>query len=352
MPKILAIDDKSDNLVTIRALLKHLKPELEVLTAQSGKEGIEIARMTHPDTIILDIIMPGMDGYETCNILKSDPRTRDIPVLMLTAIKTDTASRIKGLQHGADAFFTKPIDPYELSAQVEVLLRIKESEDRLRKDRENLMQSVDHQTRELLKNEIKLNQIFNGFSIPALVLDQNHKITHWNSALEKLSSLRARDMIGTSNQWQMVSNEPMPILADIILDGSDQESLDQVLPEGWINSTVMPNAIEAEKIIFNKDNNQICVYITGGLIKDEFGQVLGALETIQDITRIKKNEIELNKHRKHLEELVNQRTQQLEDKNQELERMNKLFSGREFRIKELRDKVKELEQQLSEIKNR
>jgi len=67
MPKILAIDDKKDNLVSISALLKYLIPGCNVITAKSGPEGIEKAKIESPDTILLDIKMPGMDGYEVCN---------------------------------------------------------------------------------------------------------------------------------------------------------------------------------------------------------------------------------------------------------------------------------------------
>ncbi|MBW2011048.1 MAG: response regulator [Deltaproteobacteria bacterium] len=123
--KILAIDDKPDNLVVISALLKNLIPGCIVITAQSGIEGIEKAKAESPDTILLDIKMPGMDGFEVCKRLKSDNQTKDIPVIILTAVKTDSETRIKGLQIGADVFIAKPIDEAELAAQVNVTLRIK-----------------------------------------------------------------------------------------------------------------------------------------------------------------------------------------------------------------------------------
>jgi CheY-like chemotaxis protein len=72
-----------------------------VITAQSGPEGIERALVEQPDTVLLDIYMPGMDGFETCRRLKTDERTRPIPVVMITAVWTDGPSRIKGLEIGA-----------------------------------------------------------------------------------------------------------------------------------------------------------------------------------------------------------------------------------------------------------
>ncbi len=138
MSKILIIDDIKDNLISIKALLLNLRPETEVLTAQSGTAGIEIAKKESPDTILLDIIMPKMDGYEVCKLLKEDEVTANIPVIMLTAVNTDIQSKIKGLEVGADAFFSKPMDPEELSAQISVMLRIKKAEDKLRHDKKEL----------------------------------------------------------------------------------------------------------------------------------------------------------------------------------------------------------------------
>ncbi|NOY97530.1 MAG: response regulator, partial [Chlorobi bacterium] len=153
MKKILAIDDQKDNLVVIKAVIKNHIPGCEVLTALSGREGIKIARKEQPDTILLDIIMPGMDGYETCKRLKADELTKHIPILMLTAVKTDIKSKIKGLDTGADAFFTKPIDAVELTAQLNVMLRIKEAEDKLQAEKELLDEKVIKKTKELKESE-------------------------------------------------------------------------------------------------------------------------------------------------------------------------------------------------------
>jgi len=160
MKKILAIDDQKDNLTTIKAILRNNITDCKVLTAISGKEGIEIARKEQPDTILLDIIMPEMDGYEVCNKLKEDVLTTHIPVVMLTAIKTDTKSRVKGLEAGADAFISKPYEPAELVAQIKVMLRIKQAEDDLRAEKEFLDKKVNERTKELIESDRLLKSIF------------------------------------------------------------------------------------------------------------------------------------------------------------------------------------------------
>ncbi|MBF0450191.1 MAG: response regulator [Candidatus Magnetomorum sp.] len=158
MSKILIIDDTQDNLISISALLKNLMPGSELFTAQSGEEGIVKANKECPDTILLDIIMPGMDGYQVCQQLKASDQTRHIPIILVTALTTGAASRIKGLDLGADAFLSKPIDPAELTAQVNVMLRIKSTEDQLRQEKKALEQRVKERTMELIQKNQQLKK--------------------------------------------------------------------------------------------------------------------------------------------------------------------------------------------------
>ena len=151
MKKILVIDDQKDNLTTIKAVIKNNIPDCEILTALSGEEGLEIAQKEQPDTILLDIIMPEIDGFEVCRKLKKDETTKHIPVVMITAIKTDAKSRVKGLNIGADAFLSKPVEDSELCAQVRVMLRIKEAEDKLQADKKNLESIILERTKELIE---------------------------------------------------------------------------------------------------------------------------------------------------------------------------------------------------------
>ena len=161
MKKILVIDDKKDNLTTISAVVAGNISDCKILTALSGEEGIKLAREEQPDTILLDIIMPKMDGYEVCKKLKAHNKTKHIPIIMITAIDTDKESRIKGLDIGADAFLSKPIDPSELIAQLNVMLRIKGAEDKIRLEKENLEGVVKDRTSDLLKKNIDLQSEIN-----------------------------------------------------------------------------------------------------------------------------------------------------------------------------------------------
>ncbi len=146
---ILAIDDKRDNLIALEAIMGMAFPETRVYLASSGLEGISIAATKDPDLILLDILMPGMDGYEVCRRLKSDPLTDTIPVVFLTAQRAERRIRLEALDAGAEAFLTKPIDEIELTAVVRAMTSIKIAANRKRAEKESLTEMVAERTREL-----------------------------------------------------------------------------------------------------------------------------------------------------------------------------------------------------------
>ena len=193
MATILAIDDNGDNLMTVSALLCNLISDCTVITAQSGREGIEKAHAEQPDTILLDILMPEMDGYEVCTRLKSEPSTRHIPVIMLTAVATDPACRIKGLKTGADAFLAKPIDETELVAQVQVALRIKTAEDQLRREKDLLEDLVKERTREVLESEESFRKLIEN-SLFGISIMQNGRIVYQNPEHRRLAGTLLRPL--------------------------------------------------------------------------------------------------------------------------------------------------------------
>ncbi len=190
MSKILAIDDILDNLISIKALLRNMIPECEVITAQTGKEGIERAIKELPDTILLDINMPVMDGYEVCNKLKTNFATKHIPVIMITAVRTDSKSRVKGLEIGADVFISKPIDADELTSQVKVMLRIKKVEDKLRSEKDILEEMVQKRT-----EKIKRVQENMMLTIARIIGTKDPYIAGHHERVSQLAVAIAREML-------------------------------------------------------------------------------------------------------------------------------------------------------------
>ena len=130
MVKILAIDDKQDNLISLSAILKSLIPECVIITAQSGPEGIEKALIESPDTILLDIKMPGMDGYEVCRRLKREQQAMGIPVLFISSLD-EALDKVRAFNAGGVDYITKPFHSDEVLARVRTHIDLTESKARL-----------------------------------------------------------------------------------------------------------------------------------------------------------------------------------------------------------------------------
>jgi two-component system alkaline phosphatase synthesis response regulator PhoP len=125
--KILIVEDEKD---IVKMLEYNLKKEgLRTLSAYDGEYGLDLAMREHPDLIILDLMLSGMDGLEVCKALKKESKTSSIPVIMLTA-KTQESDKIVGLELGADDYVTKPFSPRELIARIKAVLRRGKSTDK------------------------------------------------------------------------------------------------------------------------------------------------------------------------------------------------------------------------------
>src|SRR5580658_5917315 len=124
--RVLVVDDIEVNVRLLEAKL--LSEYYQVLTASSGPAALEIAKSEKPDIVLLDVMMPGMDGLEVCRLLKAAPETRYIPVVMVTAL-SDVSDRLRGLEVGADDFLTKPVNDLALFARVRSLIRLKRTLD-------------------------------------------------------------------------------------------------------------------------------------------------------------------------------------------------------------------------------
>ncbi|MBI2883758.1 MAG: response regulator [Candidatus Methylomirabilis oxyfera] len=125
---ILVVDDQQVNCTLVETILA---PQgYEIISALDGERALELVAARPPDLILLDVIMPGMSGFEVCSRLKEDERTRLIPIVMVTSL-SDLQDRIRGIEVGADDFLSKPFHPAELSARARSLLKLKQFTDEL-----------------------------------------------------------------------------------------------------------------------------------------------------------------------------------------------------------------------------
>jgi len=228
--KILVVDDKADNLAVARAVAADAFPGCEVFTAQDGEAGLALARAHVPDVVLLDVRMPGLDGYETCRRLKAEPGLADIPVVFLTAIKINNEARVKASEAGAETFISKPFEEAEFTAQVRLMAKVKEGNLARRRERERLGALVEERTRELIdeadgrqrseealkETEGRYSALFErmteGFALHEIVCDkygkpEDYRFLEVNPAFEALTGLKRADLIGRTVLQVMPATE-------------------------------------------------------------------------------------------------------------------------------------------------
>lgn len=152
-PRILIVDDLSDNLESLSMLINSVFAGAKLFQAASGAEAIELAFTHLPDVILMDILMPEMDGYTACRTIKQNPMLQATPVVFLTALKSDRENRLMALEAGGEAFLSKPVDRIELKSLLTVLLRLKYHVDLKAAESFRLQDLVNQQT-ELLQKEL------------------------------------------------------------------------------------------------------------------------------------------------------------------------------------------------------
>jgi formate hydrogenlyase transcriptional activator len=155
MARILCVDDEPLNLSLLEAMLS--PRGYDVVSAHAGPEALEKIAAERIDICLLDVMMPGMDGFEVCRRIKSDDLHRNIPVVMITSY-ADMENRIRGIESGAEDFISKPFDSTEVLARIEMLLHVKSLNEELQEAHDNLEVTVDERTRELTRANLRLTQ--------------------------------------------------------------------------------------------------------------------------------------------------------------------------------------------------
>jgi len=316
--KILTIDDNQDNLVILKALIVEAFPDVAVLSALNGQKGLEIAAKEEPEIILLDIIMPGMDGYEVCRKLKADTKLFDIPVVFITAIESNKESRIRALECGAEGFLTKPIDESELAAQIRAMFKIQAASVYKKNENERLAVLVKERTQELekarneavnllealkkenearkdaqsalIKSEAKYRQIAENISDVVWTTDKNLNTTYISPSVEQMLGITPEVYMKRALD-EKFTPASLKIVRGILLEPFEKEK-DQKADK---NRT---KEIEAEH--YRADGSVIWISMHISFIRDKNGKVIGYQGVSRDITV-----------RKHMEEHLKQNVDDL-----------------------------------------
>ncbi len=172
---ILVVDDHPTNLGVAMNSLEN--QGFNVLIARDGESGIKRAKYAHPDLILLDILMPGIDGFETCRQLKIDPETKSIPIIFMTAL-SNTEDKVKGFEVGAVDYVTKPIQIEEVIARVNLHLNLHLLNQKLEQRVQERTAKLNHALQELQQSQLKLVQSEKMSALGQLMAGINHEINN------------------------------------------------------------------------------------------------------------------------------------------------------------------------------
>ncbi len=282
MIRILIIDDTQSNLTLISMMLKDLIEDSIIMTSQSPEEGIERAQRELPDTILLDIAMPEMDGYEVCKSLKANKQTHHIPIIMMTAVYLDSSSRIKGLEIGADAFLAQPIDEAELAAQIKAMLRIKKAEDLLRQEKDLLQDLVQEKVQELQQSEEKYRNVMEYASDGIFIFNTHGQHLDVNQ--------KGCDMTGYSRKAILKMS-----IEDIIHENSLAETSLQLDP------LIEGKHLIIERQLKHKEGKTVYTEISSKKLPD--GRILGIMRDITEKKRAEEERLQLERQLRQTQKL-------------------------------------------------
>ncbi|MBF0381188.1 MAG: response regulator [Magnetococcales bacterium] len=194
-PKILIVDDSPSQIIIIGEISD---VDYEVLVATNGKEALEMVYAESPELILLDILMPEMDGFEVCRQLKSDPETKDIPVIFIT-VAGDIENETTGFSLGAVDFITKPIHPIKLQNRIKTHLALAQQH-KLERDTHRrlttMVKIIQENSAELKQKENYLRSLFNNAIDAIITTDNNGMILEINNAAQQLFGYSAEQTIG------------------------------------------------------------------------------------------------------------------------------------------------------------
>jgi len=265
--RILIVDDNQNNLFTLRALIeKHMA--VEVLEADSGQAALDIA-LQDPriDLIVLDVQMPDMDGFQTASMLKVRQKTRDIPIIFLTAAyKTDEFQQ-KGYEVGAADYLLKPIDDNQLINKISTYLRLIEKERDMNRRLEAL---VEERTAELRMAKHYLENVINNMGEALLLLDQGGKINAANPAACHMLDYREEDLLGMA-------------IGDVF---EEEEAVQAKAFMGtWLEALIRTGTISSiEASFIAKDQRRVPVLFSRTALKDEAGKITDIICIAKNMT--------------------------------------------------------------------
>jgi PAS domain S-box-containing protein len=265
--KLLIVDDHAHNLFTLRTLIeRHL--DVSLLEASSGQDAIDLTH-AHPDIdlIILDVQMPEMDGFQTASLLKLRKRTRDIPIIFLTAAFKSEEFQRRGFAVGAADYLLKPIEDAQLINKISTYFRLIEKERELNR---TLELKVTERTRELAEARQYLENILTHMGEALLVLEPDGRIKLTNPAARRLLGYSDADLLGMS-------------IGDVFEEEGDEQA--GAFMGTWLEALIRTGALSRiEARFIARDGRRVPILFSRTAVKDTEGRISDIICIAKDMT--------------------------------------------------------------------
>ncbi len=282
---ILIVDDNPDNADLLVFYLSDSDFIVEI--ANDGESAIKKVEEIHPDIILLDVMMPKIDGFETCRRLKANESTKDIPVIFMTAL-SETVDKVKGFNVGAVDYITKPIDEEDLKARVTTHLTIRNLNRSLLEQNRKLQEEI--LKRQQKEEELRLSNQAIGASINGIVIadarEPDLPIIYINPAFERLTGYSAAEVVGRNCRFLQGKDTDQPAI----------DELRAALREGKSCTVVLSN--------YRKDGTHFWNELTISPIYDAQGNVTHFVGIQMDITQRKQAQEALRDQQQQTEKLL------------------------------------------------
>jgi len=264
---LLAVDDHAHNLFTLRTLIEQYL-DVTILEATSGQQALDIALGDTPiDLIILDVQMPEMDGFQTASMLKIRKKTRDIPIIFLTAAFKTQEFQQKGYEVGGVDYLLKPINDNQLINKISTYFRLIEKERSLNRI---LEQKVAERTAELAQAKQHLENIINGMGEALLVLSPEGKIREVNPALRQMLGYSDEELLGMG-------------IGDIFEEEGDEQA--DAFMGTWLEALIRVGALsQIEARFITREGRRIPILFSRTAVRDESGEISDILCIAKDMT--------------------------------------------------------------------
>ncbi|MBD1804669.1 PAS domain S-box protein [Microcoleus sp. FACHB-SPT15] len=271
---ILIVDDTLTNLEVLFGCLTNAG--FKILVAEDGMSAIENAKYALPDLILLDILMPSIDGFETCRRLKADEATAEIPVIFMTAL-SETVDKVKGFSIGAVDYITKPFQQEEVLARVQTHVSLRHLTRQLREQNTRLEQEIQERQRKetaLSQSEERFRLLVEKVKDYAIfMLDPSGRVVSWNSGAERIKGYRADEIIG-----QLFSRF------------YPEADIQRGHPQWLLEIAVAEDQVEDEGWRVRKDGSRFWANTVITALRDEAGNLRGFTKVTRDITDRKRAE--------------------------------------------------------------